>query len=237
MTLPRIVVLDEVGSTMDAAHRLAADGALHGAAVRAIRQVGARGQHGRVWSAEPGGLWISVVGRPEHIDAFPTIALRIGMVLAQMIEARLPSGVRVDTKWPNDLQIEGRKIAGILVEARWSGSRCLWLVAGIGINVTNPVPRELADRAVALSSFVPDLAADDLMEPVREAVAQAMTAGSPLTEAELVRWNERDVLRGRRTTAPVAGTIVGLAQDGSLLIEDRDGFRHSCRGGVATATD
>lgn len=222
---------------MDAAHRMAADGAPHGAAVRAIRQLGARGQHGRVWSAESGGLWISVVGRPERIDAFPTIALRIGMALARVIETRLPPTVRIGTKWPNDLQIEGRKIAGILVEARWSGSRCLWVVAGIGINVANSIPPELEDRAAVLSAFAPGLTADELMEPVREAAAGAMAAGDPLTRTELDCWGERDVLRGRRATAPIAGVIAGVDPDGSLLIEDRDGFCHSCRGGVATATD
>ena len=100
---------------MDVLHALAAEGVEAGTAVVATEQTGGRGSRGRTWSSPPGGLWLSVLFRPPSGAGIELSGLRIGLAVADAIEA-LHAGLSVRIKWPNDLMVGDRKLGGILCE-------------------------------------------------------------------------------------------------------------------------
>ncbi len=226
---------DTLPSTMDAAHTLAAEGAPHGSTVVAVRQTAARGTRGRAWSAESGGLWLSLVARPGRTDALEALSLRVGLALADALERELSTLPPLGLKWPNDLLLDGRKVAGVLAEARWAGSRCQWVVIGVGVNVSNDTNAALGAGATSLAAVtaVPDATA--LAEPVAAAIAEIARDAGELTPRELESFVRRDVLRGRRATEPVEGVVEGITPAGALRIRVADGAVRSVTGGLVLA--
>lgn len=214
---------DQAVSTMDLAHGLAEAGEPHGTAVAAREQEAGRGRRGAAWASPRGGLWISVLCRPEVPASVECLSLRVGMAVATVLEAADPAVPPVRLKWPNDLYVGARKLGGVLCEARWDGSRLAWVVVGVGLNVRNPVPGEFARRAVALAEFAPALEPGELAGPVAEAVRRASERRGPLTPEELQRFADRDWLRGQRLVAPVTGVGAGISADGSLLVAEPEG--------------
>jgi BirA family biotin operon repressor/biotin-[acetyl-CoA-carboxylase] ligase len=230
--------LADTDSTMVEAHRLAEDGAPHGTAVGAVRQTAGRGRQGKSWESPAGGLWLSVVLRPPRAEALDALSLRVGLAIADAIEARCPELPHLQLKWPNDLFADGRKAGGILTEGRWQGSRCLAVVVGVGLNLLNPLPAALAETAVALGTLVPPsvrsrLEPRALAGPVVSAIRSA-ARGGPLDAAELAAWHNRDFLAGRTIRSPVEGVIEGVSAEGALVVRGEDGVRHSLRSGVVT---
>jgi BirA family biotin operon repressor/biotin-[acetyl-CoA-carboxylase] ligase len=220
---------DEVTSTNDVAMALAEGGAAHGAAVVAERQSGGRGRFGRVWASPPRvGLWVSVVLRPRvPAAAAPTMTLVAGIAAAEAIE--LAAGAAVAVKWPNDLLLDGRKVAGILTELRTTDQTVEHLVVGIGINVHQ-----------ALHDFPPDLAHTAIS--IRLATGRAISRVLLLRHlfARLEAWVVRlgiegpaPVVAAAATRMPMLGcpvvvvsgpnrwegTAAGLDADGALVLE------------------
>jgi BirA family biotin operon repressor/biotin-[acetyl-CoA-carboxylase] ligase len=220
---------------MEAAHAAAAQGVPHGTAVVATVQTGGRGQRGRVWRSAAGGLWLSVVARPASTEAVGTLAIRVGLAIATALEARCPELPTLMLKWPNDLVLAGRKLGGILTEARWSDDRCAWVVIGVGLNVANPLPDDLSAHAIRLADVRPDLTPEDLLEVVASAVAHASRAADALSDDELAAFGLRDVLHGRRVHAPVSGVADGITSAGALRVRETDGTLHECVAGVVPA--
>lgn len=214
---------DEVPSTMDLAHALAEAGAAHGTAVAARAQHAGRGRRGAAWVSPPGGLWLSVITRPAQAARLECLSLRVGLAVAEALEALDAAVPPVRVKWPNDLLLGDRKLAGVLCEARWDATPPAWVVVGLGMNVRNAIPPELADRAVALAECIPDADPETLAGPMRDAVCAACERSGTLDRDELRRFADRDWLRGRALAGPVAGRGAGLAADGSLLIEEPEG--------------
>ncbi len=220
--VPALTLLADVGSTMDVAHAWAASGAPDGALVLADAQTGGRGRAGRPWTSPPGsGVWLTLVTRPGDLAALEVLALRVGLALADAL-APLAAGV-VGVKWPNDLLVGGRKLAGILVEARWRDGRPEWAAVGVGVNVRPP---SAVDTAAALAPAASRL---DALAATVAAVRGASAAGGALTADELRALGARDVVRGRLTVAPVAGTAVGVGASGALLVRDAEGAIHEVR--------
>ncbi|HRP08950.1 MAG TPA: biotin--[acetyl-CoA-carboxylase] ligase [Gemmatimonadales bacterium] len=226
----------DLPSTMDEAHRLAAAGAAHGDAVTSRRQGAGRGRHGKQWSSGDGGLWVSVIGRPDPAQQLEPLSLRVGIAVAHTLESALPSIGTIGLKWPNDLLVYGRKVGGVLTEARWIGGQCRWVVTGVGINVRNAIPNRLYGIAIALSEVDPGMLPEHLLEPVVAAVAGAL-AGGELDREELHAWRDRDVLAGRRIETPVQGTVEGIDPMGGLLVRDPDGELHRASTGLVALTD
>jgi BirA family biotin operon repressor/biotin-[acetyl-CoA-carboxylase] ligase len=225
-----IVRLDDVGSTMDALHALAEGGASAGTAVVARSQIAGRGSRGRSWTSPPGGLWLSVLSRPAAAG-LELVSLRTGLAVAEAL-GRFGAGSRIRLKWPNDLMLDERKLGGILCEARWQGTALAWIVIGLGVNVENQPPAELAARAARLKDVLPGATVEALVEPVIGAVREVDAAAGPLTDGEHARFAARDWLRGRRILAPVAGTPTGVADDGALLVRQADGTTTQVRAGT-----
>ncbi len=222
---------DEVASTMEMAHQLAEAGAPAGDAVVARRQRAGRGQQGRSWSAEVGGLWISVIARPEPGEELGPLSLRVGLAVARSLELEVPGIGEIGIKWPNDLMLHGRKLAGVLSEARWQSGRCLWVVTGVGINLHNPIPRELHEVAIALNEVTDALLPEALAPAMASAISRAMRGG-PLDTEEMAEWRRRDVLAGRAVATPIGGRAEGVSPDGSLLVRTPSGEQVACSLGV-----
>ncbi|HEX5004176.1 MAG TPA: biotin--[acetyl-CoA-carboxylase] ligase [Gemmatimonadales bacterium] len=218
--------LEVVDSTLDELHRRAAEGAPDGTWLVAVEQRAGRGSRGRTWHSAPGGLWLSVLRRgPSTAGGFELLSLRAGMAVARVLDG-LPAIAPVMLKWPNDLIVADRKVGGVLAEARWAGERLQWVAIGVGINVRNTVPPELADRAAALGEFCEETSPEALADPVAGALAAVDLATPELSAGELAAYRERDWLLGRAVTAPRSGTGGGIGADGRLAIRDEAGVVH-----------
>jgi len=163
---------DHLASTMDEAHRLAELGAPHGTAVAARAQGRGRGSRGRAWASPEGGLWLSVLCRPPGPESMEGLSVRAGEAIANVLQATLAGLPPVTVKLPNDLLVAGRKLAGILSEARWEGSTPLWVVIGVGINIRNPIPPALREVAVSLAELGVDATPEAVAEVVAPVLAQ-----------------------------------------------------------------
>lgn len=212
-----VLVLPEVDSTMDEAHRLARGGAPAGTVVVADRQRQGRGRGGRVWESGAGdGVWLTLLERPADAGGVPVLSLRVGLALAAALAPYADAEVRV--KWPNDLLVGGRKLAGILVEARWHGATLDWVALGVGVN--RVVPAALADRAAAVRPGTPRAL---LVAALVPAMRRAASSTGPLTAAECAAWAAHDALRGVRIAEPVPGVVEGITATGALRVRQDDG--------------
>jgi BirA family biotin operon repressor/biotin-[acetyl-CoA-carboxylase] ligase len=221
---------------MDLLHGLAAGGAEAGTVVVAGEQTGGRGSRGRGWQSPSGGLWLSALFRPRISAGVELFGLRIGLAVADAVEALGP-GVPVHIKWPNDLMVGDRKLGGILCEARWQGESLAWVVAGVGINVANAIPADLAGVATALADRLPGVT-PDLVEPEVTARLRALDPGSErLGPAELAGLRQRDWLHGRRLRGPAPGRAAGISDEGALLVRADSGATIAVRAGTVELDD
>jgi BirA family transcriptional regulator, biotin operon repressor / biotin---[acetyl-CoA-carboxylase] ligase len=201
-------------STSERAKELAAAGAPHGTLVTADEQTAGRGRQGRAWVAPPGSAVLMSLVLRELDDRFPLVPLVAAVAVADACEALAP--VRCAVKWPNDVWIERRKVAGILVEGRPADG---WAVLGIGVNVA-PVefPAELAEIATSLG--LPD-GVPLATGAVLQALADWLGKGGDEVVAAL---RARDALRGERVRwAEGAGVAAGIDDSGSLLVDTDSG--------------
>jgi BirA family transcriptional regulator, biotin operon repressor / biotin---[acetyl-CoA-carboxylase] ligase len=219
--IPHCVVFATHASTLDAIHELGARGTPSGSLVIAEEQTAGRGRDGRTWRSPAGGVWLGMLVRPPLPEP-GLLSLRAGLVLADVVDELLDAP-RAQLKWPNDVLLEGRKLAGILCEARWQGGLAQWLAIGIGVNVANDVPVELAGRAVALREALPAVRRIDLLDRLIPALRPLAAHRAALTDSECAAFARRDWLRGRALRLPIAGRAAGIRHDGALLVETAAG--------------
>ena len=212
--VPAVVAFDSVGSTLDAAHRLAPNAA-SGTLILADEQTAGRGRQGRRWtSARGAGIWLTLIERPSDARALDVLALRCGLYAASALDALAKSPVRV--KWPNDLYVGECKLAGTLIETRWRGTKPEWVAIGFGLNVISPD----VESAIGLAAGVTRLAALDCIVP---ALRRAASASRHLSDDELAQWRARDLSVGRTVVAPADGVIAGISAAGEVLIASGGG--------------
>src|SRR5215212_7967195 len=143
LELPHVELLESTTSTLDIAHRLAGEGARSGTLVIANEQTAGRGRGGKSWQSAPGaGLWLTLIERPTDGSGLGVLSLRVGLAAAEALYRFAAEPIRL--KWPNDLYVDRRKLAGVLVEARWREQSVEWVAVGIGINVKTPPGIEAA---------------------------------------------------------------------------------------------
>jgi BirA family biotin operon repressor/biotin-[acetyl-CoA-carboxylase] ligase len=215
-----------VTSTMDVALAAAAAGASEGLVVIAATQTQGRGRRGRTWSSPAGaGLYLSIVFRPPA-DARATSLLTMAAGVAVRGAIARATGVTAQLKWPNDVVVGRRKLAGILAEGLHLGTAEQAVVVGIGINVTGAAhPPDVADRATSLAACGAAIDAGVLEREVLLALAAAYDA--------LCRGEADDILRAWREAAPSAhgsrvewdapdgpraGITSGVDDSGALLV-------------------
>jgi len=206
-------------STMDHARELAHAGAPHGALVTTAQQTAGRGRQGRAWSAPAGSsLLMSLILR----EAPALLPLAAAVAVAEACAT--PAAA---IKWPNDVLVDGRKVAGILAEGRPQEG---WWVLGIGVNVAlDPadLPPELRDTAATLGR-APD-GVEPFLADLLGALERALTAPA---EQLLDAWRARDALAGREVRWNAgAGIARGVDGEGRLVIELADGGRTALNAG------
>lgn len=212
----------EIDSTNERAKRLGAAGAPHGTLVTAEAQSAGRGRQGRSWFAPAGqALLASVVIRPlGERDAILPLAAAVAVCEA----CERVATVRCAIKWPNDVWIDRRKVAGILIEGR---PQDRWAVVGVGVNVTTDAeefPADLRETATSLAlagspSDPPGVAA--ALDALLESLAARLDDPPELV---LAAWRERDALRGQPISWETgSGTAAGVDDRGSLLVDTAEG--------------
>ena len=216
--VPQCGVFRTLSSSLDAIHDVAAQGAPAGTVVVVEEQTAGRGRDGRTWRSPNGGVWLGMLLRPP-LPVQGALSLRVGLVLADVVDDLIGRGAPARLKWPNDVLVHDRKIAGILCEGRWQGETLQWLGVGVGVNVANEIPAELAGRAIALQEIVPDARRIDLLDRLVPALLPLTTHHAPLTEFECTAFARRDWLRGRQIRAPISGRAAGVRPDGALLVD------------------
>lgn len=151
----RLVELESVDSTNAEAKRLAEDGAPDCTIVWAKRQTSGRGRRGREWVSSQGNLYFSILLRlPYPMETMTQLSFVAANAVADAVAVAAPRGAFVNVKWPNDVLVEGKKIAGILMEGEpdIANGSFKWLVLGIGVNVANhPAVEEGAYPATSLA--------------------------------------------------------------------------------------
>jgi BirA family biotin operon repressor/biotin-[acetyl-CoA-carboxylase] ligase len=201
--------------------------------VTADEQSEGRGRQGRVWTAPAGGaLLYSAIVRPLE-ERHLILPLAVPLAVCEAAEALAP-GTECGVKWPNDVQIDGRKLAGVLIEARPQNG---WAVIGVGLNLTiapDQFPPELRDTAISLFPQPPSrpgaTAADAgsaAVPAAKRALDAALGRWVEAGQEEVVAaWRERDVLRGREIAwEGGAGIAEGIDERGYLVVVTADGDR------------
>jgi BirA family transcriptional regulator, biotin operon repressor / biotin---[acetyl-CoA-carboxylase] ligase len=224
----KVIVKDEVASTNDLAKTLANDGEEEGLVVTARTQVAGRGRMGRSWSSPEGGIYLSVLLRPKiPVHDMLRMTVLACVPVAETVEE--VSGCRATVKWPNDVEVDGRKVAGLLVESASKGGEIAYLVLGIGINLNV----DLASLGVPEAASVAGCAGRPLDREaflnlllyrldtfyasflkgtfeMGDYIKRSSTIGSEI-EVEM----EGSRMVGRATGVDGTGALIMIAQDGS----------------------
>lgn len=244
---PRVIYFDSIGSTNDVAATAAAQGDAEGTVVIADAQTSGRGRRGRTWFSPPGaGLYVSIVLVPARARLTPDrattlLTLTAGVALAEAIER--VTGLIADIKWPNDLLVERRKLAGILAEGVSSPSSAgvQSVVLGYGINVSSAsYPPELGDRVTSIESelgrpvdrflvcaeTIASMAERyrDLLDGAFDAILDAWRRRAPGSRGGVVNW---DTPQGVRR-----GTTIDIDDAGALVVRTADGIERLVAGEV-----
>lgn len=213
-----IIQFQETGSTNEEAKAFGP-----WTAVTALRQTAGRGRHGRSWNSGEGGLWVSLVlPTPGEAARWKTLPLAIGLAVIRMLGGL---DVQARMRWPNDIMVGDRKLAGLLLERHRPES----VIAGIGINIQNAPGKmdpSLKDTAVRLADLSPSLPQQDellcrLLTRVREVHRSMERQGLSTLLPELNRiWGPlpRPVVLHVQGQA-LTGRFTGVTQDGDLLLE------------------
>jgi BirA family biotin operon repressor/biotin-[acetyl-CoA-carboxylase] ligase len=225
----------DLDSTNRVAQELARQGAAEGTAVLAERQLSGRGRQGRTWHSPAGvGLYHSVILRPAlPPNQVQLLTLTVAVAVAQAISAQ--TGLSPKIKWPNDILIRERKVAGILTEAEAAAEQIAHVVIGVGINVNHTA----ADLGRSLEAL-----ATSLRLEVGRLVERSALAAQLFVELEnwyerlqtgncsliLDEWRRHAATLGRRVRVllgqtTVEGTALDVTDEGALLLEQGDGSR------------
>lgn len=233
--VPHCRLLSLAGSALDVAHDLGAAGAPAGSVVVVEEQTAGRGRDGRSWSSPPGGVWLSVLLRPAGgAGAFGIVSIRAGLILADVVD-ELIGAPATRLKWPNDVLLRDRKLAGVLSEGRWQGDVLQWLAVGLGVNVANEIPPSLRGTAIALAEVIPDVRPLDVLDRLVSPITRITLSSARLSDAECEAFAARDWLRDRELRQPIPGWARGLRADGALLVHGAEGMTAVWEGHVEPA--
>lgn len=227
-----IVYRETVGSTNDLAKELAQKGAADGTVIIAEEQTAGKGRMGRRWFSPAGkGLWFSVILKPE---ISPTDAPKLTLVTAVAVALALRGiGIPAGIKWPNDILIHGRKLAGILTEMNAEFDRVHYLIVGIGINVslgTGILPSELSDIVTSLEEHMEGRYSriQILASLLNNLDSLYRNFSQGQFSQILTQWKEMSVTLNRKVRIHAIGNVdEGIAfdidEEGALLLMKEDG--------------
>lgn len=226
----RVHYFEELESTQETAAAIAAQGARQGEVVIAERQSAGRGRMGRRWHSPPGvNFYGTFILRPDMpVAQVPLLSLTAGVAVAEAIETVAPGIVAL--KWPNDVWLGGRKAGGIIAEAITDPGQCLACVLlGIGLNLNlaaEQIPEDLRGKATSVLAATGKICdrtavAAELFSRLDTRYMETLSGGFAAVRAI---WEGYSALDGRRVSvvdgqSRLAGTVMGIAPDGALLLD------------------
>lgn len=230
--LPAFFTLQEraaVGSTNDEVRAAAEAGASEGLLIRADEQTGGRGRRGRAWHSPAGNLYVSLLLHPgPDLATAAQLSFACALAVHDALAPLLPKEA-LSLKWPNDVLVNGRKVAGILLESGRLGDNRPYVIAGIGINLRHAPARTDGLAAIALAELIEPPAPKDALVPLARALHRWLMAWradgfAPLREG----WRTRSGSLGRRLRVQLPDeSFEGVAEDldsaGVLLVRCDDG--------------
>jgi BirA family biotin operon repressor/biotin-[acetyl-CoA-carboxylase] ligase len=240
----RLLCCDSIGSTNEEAKRLASGGAAEGTLVWAREQTAGRGRRGRSWISPNGNLYVSLILRPDC--PISTVA-QLGFVAAVAVGGALREIVRpverLTYKWPNDVLLNGRKIAGVLLESETVGSEKLsFVVVGVGVNlIASPPGTEFPASSVmeeGLGEVMPEVMLEEFAEHFRSwntrwrADGFAPVRASWLAAAAIARG---EPIRVRLNARGLCGRFLDIDHKGNLLLDCAGECRRIAAGEVFLA--
>ena len=236
-----ILAYDHLDSTNRVARELAVEGCAAGTVVLAGSQSSGRGQYGRLFSSPVGGLYFTLMLVPDlPLNALPLITLATGLACRETIQA--VTGLEPLIKWPNDLYLDHRKVAGILCESvipPGAGGATRVLV-GVGVNVNsrvNDFPGELRPLVTTVREHIrAPLSLRDLLPRFVHAISDQVARLGDNRAAMLADWQRFDYLAGREVVCTVGtdvreGVAAGLNEEGRYRLRDPEGCVHEVIGG------
>jgi BirA family biotin operon repressor/biotin-[acetyl-CoA-carboxylase] ligase len=218
----RIKNLPVTASTNDEAWQAAEAGEPAGFVIQALRQTSGRGRHGRVWESPEGNLYCSILLRPSegarHYGWYSFVA---ALAVGDAAQAALPSSVTIALKWPNDVLVDGKKIAGILLEGSAD-----FLIIGIGLNVTHH-PEGAMVEATSLHKFgfrdEVVCVRDHLLERLQHWQGLLHTQGFQAIRAAWLERAHQGEMTVKLPKETLQGTMLGLDDSGALRLRLADG--------------
>jgi len=224
----------EVGSTNEWAKELARLNACEGTVVLAETQTAGHGRLGREWHSPVGGLWFSAILRPQLTPAESArLLFAAGLAVAEALREHY--GLRVETKWPNDVLVNGRKICGVLAEMNSVGGKVNFVVVGVGINVNFDVgkvfPKELQEATTSLKKECGEqVSLDELLRVLLvklEKTYESFTTRGFLPV--LVEWRKYARFLGSQVEVSnddgrLRGVALDVDEEGALLLKQENGL-------------
>jgi BirA family biotin operon repressor/biotin-[acetyl-CoA-carboxylase] ligase len=228
-----VYVYEKVSSTQEVAQRLAREGAPSGTVIVADEQEAGKGRLGRSWYSPPGtGLWLSFILRPNmplHAVSQLTLLTAVAVLQAVKQVVNLPLSI----KWPNDLLIRGKKVAGILMELKAEADQVHFVVVGIGINVNQSqedFPDPIKEKATSLAIE------NQAVVSRKNVIIQLLNVWEALYETYQRQgfgpikslWEKEadslgKLITARTASGQVTGIAKGISDDGALLLQDGQG--------------
>ncbi|MGQ0605877.1 MAG: biotin--[acetyl-CoA-carboxylase] ligase [Candidatus Nitrosotenuis sp.] len=241
----RVYYFDSVDSTQNFATGIAKNQSEFGAVIIAESQTVGKGRLGRQWISPKGGIWLSVILQPSFdVSKITIIPFGVAVALANAIEKSLT--IKTELKWPNDLTVNGKKVAGIIIDASIESTRIESIIIGIGINFKIN-PKEIKNKIKQKGNFygVDTLIKKDNIKPVklvRTFLEELETSMANLednkTQSIITQWMKKSSTIGKKITVNSSGTkITGKAikidRDGTLVIKQGSRTRWVTTGDVS----
>ncbi len=229
----RLEVLKSVDSTNEEIKRRAAAGEKSGLVIAAEQQTGGKGRLGRTWQSDSGGIYFTILLRPElPPNEISGVTLAAGYAICMAV--RDYTGLDARIKWPNDIIIGNRKVCGILTEMTAQTDRVDYIAIGIGVNVNHrEFPEEIAQKATSLYIEGGKVIERNaffacMLKHLDETIAEFLT-GVEMHENK-IQFKTLCATLNRHVTASksgkkIEGTAVGLTNEGELIIEEDNGTR------------
>ena len=226
LSLGGLRYFETTGSTNDEAQAWASQGAPDWTLLIADEQTAGRGRSGRKWFTPPGSaLAFTLILRPSPAEQrFPARVTGLGALSA--VDALKSLGIEARIKWPNDVLIDGRKVAGVLVESVWAGDSIEAFIVGIGINVMAtavPPADQLLFPATSIENALRQ--STDRTELLSSILASLKQWRARLDQDDFIQaWQNALAFRGKQVEiikegeVPLRGNLLGLETDGSLLL-------------------
>ena len=225
---------DSIDSTQNQALKMAHDPANNGVVIVALKQTGGRGRSGRQWISPKGGIWISIILQPKF-DISITTLFPIASALALSIAIEKTFSITPELKWPNDLTLNGKKVAGMLVDVSLESNKIESLVLGVGINF-NVNTKEIEKTLKGTPNFygVTSLSEQNIdVKPIQlvqtflvelEKIYKALNAKQ--IKKIISEWSKRSSTIGKNvelntTDEKIKGKAIRIDEDGALVILDK----------------